>query len=204
MSDASPGLRERKNARTREAIERAAAELALEQGYDHTTVDQIAERADVAPRTVYVRYPTKEAILFSESDSGASFREWINGEDDDLVERLARFVQGRVAASQENAELQRLKMRAIWTDPYLRRVLRGKLEDAEQLISASLAAELGLPADDSGPRVFAGAITGLFITMAEKAVEHPDSFDPLGECARGLLFLRAGLDALKRDAAAAA
>jgi AcrR family transcriptional regulator len=197
-----PGLRERKNARTRDAIERAAAELALEQGYDHTTVDQIAERADVAPRTVYVRYPTKEAILFSESEGGASFREWINGDDDDLVDRLGRFVKGRVAASQDNAELQRLKMRAIWTDPYLRRVLRGKLEDAEQLISASLAAELGLAADDSGPRVFAGAITGLFITMAEKAVQHPDSFDPLEECARGLLFLRAGLDALKQDAAA--
>ena len=33
---------------------------------------------------------------------------------------------------------------------------------SEQLICASLSAELGLPADDSGPRVFAGAITGLF------------------------------------------
>ncbi|MGH2836435.1 MAG: TetR/AcrR family transcriptional regulator [Solirubrobacteraceae bacterium] len=196
-----PGLRERKNARTREAIERAAAELALEQGYDHTTVDQIAERADVAPRTVYVRYPTKEAILFSQTEGAASFREWIDGKDDDLIERLGRFVQARVAAGQDNAELARLKMRAIWTDPYLRRVLRGKLEDAEQLISASLAAELGLPSDDSGPRVFAAAITGLFVTMAEKAVAHPDSFDPLSECARGLLFLRAGLDALKRQAA---
>jgi AcrR family transcriptional regulator len=196
-----PGLRERKNARTRDAIERAAAELALEQGYDHTTVDQIAERADVAPRTIYVRYPTKEAILFSESDSQASFREWIDGTDDDLVERLGRFIQARVAAGQENAELRRLKMRAIWTDPYLRRTLRGKLEDAEQLICASLSAELGLPPDDSGVRVFAAAITGLFTTMGEKAVAHPDSFDPLSECARGLLFLRAGLDALKRDAA---
>jgi AcrR family transcriptional regulator len=196
-----PGLRERKNARTRDAIERAAAELALEQGYDHTTVDQIAERADVAPRTIYVRYPTKEAILFSEADGASSFREWINGKDDDLVDRLGRFIQSRVAAGQENAELQRLKMRAIWTDPYLRRILRGKLEEAEQLISASLSAELVLPADDSGPRVFAGAITGLFTTMGEKAVAHPDSFDPLSECARGLLFLRAGLDALKSDAA---
>lgn len=196
MTD-GPGLRERKNARTRDAIERAAAELALEQGYDHTTVDQIAERADVAPRTIYVRYPTKEAILFSETEGASSFHEWIDGTDDDLVERLGRFVQARVAAGQENADLQRLKMRAIWTDPYLRRTLRGKLEGAEQLICASLAAELGLPADDSGPRVFAGAITGLFITMAEKAVEHPDSFDPLRDCAHGLLFLRAGLDALK-------
>ena len=196
-----PGLRERKNARTRDAIVRAAAELAIEQGYDHTTVDQIAQRADVAPRTIYVRYPTKEAILFSQADGASSFREWIDGKDDDLVDRLGRFIQARVAAGQENAELRRLKMRAIWTDPYLRRILRGKLEEAEQLICASLSAELGLPADDSGPRVFAGAITGLFATMGEKAVEHPDSFDPLSECARGLLFLRAGLDALKSDAA---
>jgi AcrR family transcriptional regulator len=201
MTSAGPGLRERKNARTRDAIERAAAELALEQGYDHTTVDQIAERADVAPRTIYVRYPTKEAIFFSESADRASFREWVDGTEDDLVERLGRFIQSRVAASQENAELRRLKMRAVWTDPYLRRTLRGKLEDAEQLICASLSAELGLPEDDSGVRVFAGAITGLFTTMGEKAVAHPDSFDPIIECARGLLFLRAGLDALKRDVA---
>lgn len=197
------GLRERKNARTREAIERAAAELALEQGYDHTTVDQIAARADVAPRTIYVRYPTKEAILFSQDDGGAAFRSWIEGTEDDLVERLARFIQDRVDAHQENADLRRLRMRAMWTDPHLRRVLRGKLEDAEQLISASLTAELGLPADDSGARVFAGAVTTLFITMGEKALAHPDSFDPLAECARALLFLRAGLDALKASAASA-
>jgi AcrR family transcriptional regulator len=196
-----PGLRERKNARTRDAIERAAAELALEQGYDHTTVDQIAARADVAPRTVYVRYPTKEAILFDENEGAATFREWVEGTEDDLVERLTRFVQRRVDATQEDADLRRLKMRAIWTDPYLRRVLRGKLEAAEQLIRASVSNELGLPLDDSGVHVFAAAVTGLFITMAEKAVAHPDSFDPLSECARGLLFLRAGLDALKRDAA---
>ncbi len=194
-----PGLRERKNARTRDAIERAAAELALEQGYDHATVDQIAERADVAPRTIYVRYPNKEAILFGRKEGVDAFREWINGTDDDLVERLARFVQARVAAGQENAELERLKMRAIWTDPYLRRVLRGKLDEAERLISASLAADLGLPEDDSGPRVFAAAVTGLFMTMAAKAVQRPDGFDPLAETARGLLFLRAGLDALKRS-----
>jgi AcrR family transcriptional regulator len=199
----SQGLRERKNARTRDAIERAAAELALEQGYDHTTVDQIAARADVAPRTVYVRYPTKEAILFSQDGGGAAFRSWIEGTEDDLVERLARFIQARVDAHQENAELRRLKMRAMWTDPYLRRLLRGKLEDAEQLISASLSAELGLPADDSGARVFAGAVTALFMTMGEKALAHPDSFDPLAECAHGLLFLRAGLDALKASAASA-
>ena len=66
---APPGLRERKNARTREAIERAAYELTLEQGYERTTVAEIAERADVAPRTVFTRYPTKDAIIFGRSDA---------------------------------------------------------------------------------------------------------------------------------------
>jgi AcrR family transcriptional regulator len=194
------GLRERKNARTRTAIERAAAELALEQGYDHTTVDQIAERADVAPRTIYVRYATKEAILFSKEDDVVAFHNWIDGDDGDLVDRLVTFVQGRVAVGREDAELERLKMRAIWNDPYLRRVLRGKLEAAESAIAAQVASDLGLTPDDSGPRVFAAAITGLFTTMAGLAVEHPESFDPLRECANGLRFLRAGLDALRRGA----
>jgi AcrR family transcriptional regulator len=199
-SPETAGLRERKNARTRVAIERAAAELALEQGYDHTTVDQIAERADVAPRTVYVRYPSKEAILFGPSDSedeANSFRSWIEGDEGDLVDRLAGFVQSRVSASQDDAELKRLKMLALWTDPYLRQVLRGKLDAAEQIIAEQLGRELGLAADDSGPRVLAAAIAGMFLTMGGRACDHPDSFDPIKECANGLRVLRAGLDALK-------
>jgi AcrR family transcriptional regulator len=200
-----PGLRERKNERTRIAIERAAAELALEQGYDHTTVDQIAARADVAPRTVYVRYPTKEAILFSGAGM-SSMRELLAQPDGDVVDGLTAFVQARVAAGHaaapEDMNVERLKIRAIWTDPFLRRVLRGKLEDLEAAIATQLSSELGLPADDSGVAVFAAAVTGLFVTMAARAVDHPETFDPLSDCARGLLFLRAGLDELKRDAAA--
>jgi AcrR family transcriptional regulator len=195
MATENTGLRERKNARTRAAIERAAAELALEQGFDHTTVDQIAERAEVAPRTVYVRYPTKESILFAD-ENRAVMRDWIAGTEGDIVDRLMTFVQCRVSATQENAELERLKMRAIWNDPYLRRVLRGKLDETERAIAMQVGAELGLPAEDSGARVFAAAVTGLFVTMAGLAVEHPDSFDPLHECANGLKFLRAGLKAL--------
>jgi len=52
---AGTGLRERKNARTREAIIRAACELILERGFEGATVAQIAERADVAPRRAPLR-----------------------------------------------------------------------------------------------------------------------------------------------------
>ncbi|WP_029384736.1 helix-turn-helix domain-containing protein, partial [Streptomyces leeuwenhoekii] len=46
-----PGLRERKKRRTRDALLRAALELFTARGYERTTVDDIAEAADVSQRT---------------------------------------------------------------------------------------------------------------------------------------------------------
>jgi AcrR family transcriptional regulator len=57
--------RDRRTARTRQAILDAARELIDEHGYNHTTVDQIAERADVAPRTFFRHFASKEALLFA-------------------------------------------------------------------------------------------------------------------------------------------
>src|ERR1700756_4880077 len=56
--------RERKKQRTRLAIQDAAFELVAERGYRETTINAIADRADVAPRTVTVHFPTKEELLF--------------------------------------------------------------------------------------------------------------------------------------------
>src|ERR1700722_66914 len=54
---------ERRKRRTREAIQKAAFELFAERGYRETTINDIAERADVAPRTVTVHFPAKEELL---------------------------------------------------------------------------------------------------------------------------------------------
>ena len=63
-SQAPPfGLRERKKRRTRATLIEAAAELCLKQGYDNTTVDQIAAAADVSPRTFSRYFPTKESVV---------------------------------------------------------------------------------------------------------------------------------------------
>ena len=55
---------ERRKRRTRQAIQTAALELFAERGYRETTINDIAERADVAPRTVTVHFPAKEELLF--------------------------------------------------------------------------------------------------------------------------------------------
>ncbi|MFB7378042.1 TetR family transcriptional regulator [Kitasatospora purpeofusca] len=61
---AEPGLRDRKRARTRQAIRTAGLDLFEEQGFESTTVDQICRRADVAHRTFFRYYECKEALLF--------------------------------------------------------------------------------------------------------------------------------------------
>ncbi|GAA1388331.1 TetR family transcriptional regulator [Pseudonocardia kongjuensis] len=63
------GSRAQNKAETRLAIQRAAVELFEEKGYDATTVDDIARRADVAPRTFFRYFPNKELTLFSEDIS---------------------------------------------------------------------------------------------------------------------------------------
>jgi AcrR family transcriptional regulator len=71
------GLRERKKLKTRTAIRNATYALISEQGYDATTVEQIAERAEVSPSTVFRYFPTKEDIVLTD-------------EYDPLVEDLLR------------------------------------------------------------------------------------------------------------------
>jgi AcrR family transcriptional regulator len=71
LADALP-RRERKKQETRRRIYSAAFELFLEKGFDVTTVEEIAERADVAKGTVFNYFPQKTSFL------AAIFEHWVN------------------------------------------------------------------------------------------------------------------------------
>src|SRR3981081_1081629 len=64
MSSPSPGLRERKKQKTRDTIIRVAMDLFAERGYEQTTIAEIAEAAEVSPRTIFAYFPSKEDIVF--------------------------------------------------------------------------------------------------------------------------------------------
>ena len=61
-------LRDRKRARTRQALVEAAATLFERDGYDETTVADIAAAAEIGTRTFFSYFASKEELLFPESD----------------------------------------------------------------------------------------------------------------------------------------
>ena len=79
-----PGLRERKKLQRRAAIEAAALDLFEEHGFDGTTTEQIAARADIAPRTFFSYFATKEDVVL------ADYAQRL----DRIVEELARRPAG--------------------------------------------------------------------------------------------------------------
>ncbi|MFV0307404.1 MAG: TetR/AcrR family transcriptional regulator [Desertimonas sp.] len=66
--EAAPGRRERKRRSTRTAIVEAALELFEQQGYSETSIEEITERADVARRTFFRHFVSKDAVLLPDFD----------------------------------------------------------------------------------------------------------------------------------------
>jgi AcrR family transcriptional regulator len=190
--------RERKSQRTRRQIVRAAVELALEDGYERATITRIADRADVATRTVTTRFASKEAI-FLEGIEGALDRaeRMLSSGEGDAVDRLRAWI-GEMAEVEahdpEDPEVRALRSRAIAQDPDLRALFAQHFDRAHRALAEAVAAETGQAPDAAGPQMLAAAAITMLRVLERLAAER--SADTDAELERGFAVLRGALDAL--------
>ncbi len=69
IMDNELGLRERKRIARRRAIEAAAIDLFEANGFDDTTIEDIAAAVEIAPRTFFSYFPTKEDVVLADYSS---------------------------------------------------------------------------------------------------------------------------------------
>ncbi|MFD5783043.1 TetR/AcrR family transcriptional regulator [Streptomyces sp. NPDC126933] len=156
------GLRERKKLKTRSAIRRATYRLISEQGYEATTVEQIAEAAEVSPSTVFRYFPAKEDIVLTDEYGPVMvsvLRSRPAGEPPlaalrfTLVEALEALLTG------EYDELvQRTTLMA--EIPAVRARMTETMSVTAKLLTDVLAERTGREAGDLGLRISVAAVLG--------------------------------------------
>jgi AcrR family transcriptional regulator len=175
---ARPGLRERKKAKTRGSIQAHALRLFAKQGYHATTVEQIADAAEVSPSTFFRYFPTKEdVVLYDQFDP--QLIEAFLAQPAELsavaaVRRAMQFVFEHAPAAETALEFQRHELaRSV---PELRaRMLDGFVSGLE-LFSDALAKRTGRRTDDIAVRTLAGAIIGTGLAAMLTGEGRPEEF----------------------------
>jgi len=181
-------LRERKRDRTRRALVDAAIDLFERNGYDGTTVADIAEAAEIGTRTFFSYFASKEELLFPESDArvAAAVTAIANrkpddrptdvllralrdvgpadGESDDMVDRLAAV---RVALFRT---VPAVRGRALQIQLDAQREIAGHLQRAfpAELDAVTAAALVG---------ALIGAVTGALQVLLDESEAPADPDD---------------------------
>ncbi len=172
-----PSLRERKKIKTRIAIRDATYALVGEQGYEATTVEQIAERAEVSPSTVFRYFPTKEDIVLTDELDPVLLAELRKRPADEPWPQSLRYVMKRAisAALGEEPETVRLRSRLLAEVPAVRARMRESMSVTGRMLAEAVAERTGVERDSLEARVstmsFIGGLTEIFLYWAENGFE---------------------------------
>ena len=203
------GLRERKKQQTREAIHRAAMRLFSERGFEATTIADIAAAADIAPRTFFSYFASKEEAVFpkfemafadfdramSERPAGTSALEALRA----WIVQAAETYMGDVDAARLEARLRRESPAVAACDLQHARRFERRLADA-------VGEDFGEPPDALRPRLVAAAAMAALQASSDAAdvILEEDSeqaqqlmANPVAFIDDALRFLEGGLAALR-------
>ncbi len=201
------GLRERKKRRTRAQIVNAALRLFAERGYQRTTVADIAAAADIAPRTFFAYFPSKEAVVFHQVDEDVTslartLRERREGEN--AMDALRRWIEEQFGRwDDETGADVALRKRLCREEATLAQFDRAVMSRFEELLREAVAVDLGEPADGLRPRLVAAAATAALGSLEGSLDENleleglPSKDEALAVLDQALVFLRGGVEALQ-------
>lgn len=141
MDDPTSTLRERKRRQTRHLVIETGCRLFEENGYDQTTVADIAAAAEIGTRTFFTYFESKEQLLFDESDprvTAAIEAIRTRGDEESPAQVLLRGVSGAAIESEARNPVAQLRLRLLPEVPAIQaRALRLQM-DAEEAIQREL------------------------------------------------------------------
>jgi AcrR family transcriptional regulator len=204
------GLRERKKQRTRQQIIEAAMGLFAERGYQATTIADIADAADVAPRTFFSYFPSKEAVVFHNVDRhleglANALRDRLPGET--AFDALRRWVDATFDEWMGEKDEALLRKRLCREDEGLANFEGGVMARMHELLLAAIADDLGEPQDTLRPRLVAAAAMAALYSHEADIDDRAEQHGAVGKAELlavlddAILFLRGGIDALQADSA---
>ena len=175
-------LRERKRARTRQALIDAATELFERRGYKQTTIADIAAAADVSARTFFGYFASKEDLLFADGDTRvrAALAAIENRAPHERpVEILLRGLSSLGQTGDEvGGPIDRLRLRLIRTVPAVRGRALQLQRDAQAEIAdrmhAAFPSELDIVDAAALVGAFIGAVDGALEVLLREGDPHPD------------------------------
>lgn len=163
------GLRERKAARTRDHIIDVAIELFLAQGYEQTTIEQIAETAEVATSTLYRYFPSKELLILDRllrlADLGSALK--LRPPQEPLGESLTIILRDSLESMAEDPRGVALR-RIFDVSPAPRSRLWDLVDAARIGLEVAIAERTGLPPGDLSVTMAARLALQVFAVAAER------------------------------------
>lgn len=187
------GLRERKKAKTRAAIQQHALRLFRQQGYAETTVEQIAEAAEVSTSTFFRYFPNKEdVVLNDEYDPQIIAAFHAQPLEFGVVKALRNaIVETLKTMSEEEIEVQHERGKLIMAVPEVRSAFFNSLAQSVQMITQAVAERVHRDPADFEIYAMGGAFLGIGLAVSFLWLENENT-DPATSLDEALSLLESG------------
>jgi AcrR family transcriptional regulator len=189
------GLRERKKARTRASIREHALRLFRAQGYHETTVEQIAEAAEVSPSTFFRYFPTKEDVVLQDDMDViaiASYERQPTELSPIAAFRAAWAETYATLTEEEQASIEETSAMTM-AIPELRARAVDELSRTIDVIAQATARRTGRDPGDFAVRNLVGAMIGVILSATMPWAQGHHTADTFARVDAALAHLEAGL-----------